>query len=242
MRIGDVEVHADFLENDNIQPGSRIPLNVEIANSSASGSFDEIRIRLNEVHSWNSIVSPKYSNSSVMTEVTKLSKKDIRTWTEHVDYRERRVIHLDNMSLDIPDTAKCDSDAGLVRIHHVLEVKLISRRYSVDNMRFRFPLVIGGKQYDHVLPRRHAVNYLTKKKTEQVLADAIAAVVSGITKSAEYWLEDPPDYDNPEPLPSSSTNRRLLSRQKEMSRSRSICVPDKQVMPRMSRPITMPHA
>jgi hypothetical protein len=237
MRIGEVEVHVDLLQSDQIKPGSRIPLNVEIANSSEKGEFDEIRIRLNEVHSWTSIIGPKRgTDSSIMTEVTKLTKKNIRSWTEQIDYRHRRVILLDNMSLDVPTIAICDRNSGLVRIHHVLEVKLISHGYSVDNMRFRFPLVIGGKQYDEASPKRHAVSYLNDIHAEQVLTDTIAAVVTGITRSAEHLLGDPEQHHTLEHMPEHNT-RPILSRQEKLIRSASLSHPEQSAShPATTRP------
>lgn len=233
---GDVEVHVDLMpseSNTHIQPGSRIPLNINILNSNPIGKFDEIRIRLIEVLSWSSITG-QISNAKqykgfkdIATEITKLTTKKLSSWPEEIDGRQRRVIRLHNMSLDIPQSAKCDQNVGLIRIHHVLEVKLISSGYHVSNMKFRFPLVIGGKQYDgrRALPRHHAINYLNEKRTEQILADTVAAVVSGITHSAEYLLNFRPGTSAKHDSKSeqSVNNRPMLLRQGgQLIRSASI--------------------
>eukprot|EP00545_Synedropsis_sp_CCMP1620_P003357 CAMPEP_0119013466 /NCGR_PEP_ID=MMETSP1176-20130426/8464_1 /TAXON_ID=265551 /ORGANISM="Synedropsis recta cf, Strain CCMP1620" /LENGTH=263 /DNA_ID=CAMNT_0006966557 /DNA_START=55 /DNA_END=846 /DNA_ORIENTATION=+ len=234
MRIADVEVDVDLLENDNVQPDSRIPFNVQIANTSQTRDFHEIRIRLNEVHSWSSLVgSSTQGDRGIMTEITKLTKKNLHSWIENIDHNGRRVICLNNMSLDIPKTTSCDRNSGLIRVHHVLEVKLISHGYSVDNMRFRFPFVIGGKQYDQALPQRHAVTYLHVRHAEEVLADTIAAVVSGITKSAQSWLVE---EDHPDPEPEPTGKRSVLLRQEQLIRSTSLSDSEQLLPTTTSRP------
>mmetsp|Transcript_11319 Transcript_11319/g.18728 ORF Transcript_11319/g.18728 Transcript_11319/m.18728 type:complete len:272 (-) Transcript_11319:139-954(-) len=200
--LGSVQVRVlDLLEKDAIETDSRFQLSLDITNTSRNVTFDEIRIGINEVQSWASLIQPKHGNTTTMMEVTKLSRRCYTEWdVEHVvneqTEKTERLVQLHGTSLEIPKCATKDREYGLLRIHHYLQVKLISHSKIVNNLRFRFPLVIGGVQYaadilppvDHPL---HAINKHTKRNPSKILAYGIARSVIFVTKTAERLFEKP---------------------------------------------------
>jgi hypothetical protein len=196
--LGCVKVKLlDFLENDSIEPGSRLNLSLDITNSSKNVKFDEIRISVNEVQTWASMIPPKHSNSATMTEITKLSKKTLKTWNIQKVVNERtgkteRFVQLHGMSLEVPKITAADRPYGLLRIHHYVQVKLISDGKIINNLRYRFPLVIGGPQMEE-LPDDHPLHTINKhtRSVSKTLAFGVARTIILITKAAEYVFEKP---------------------------------------------------
>lgn len=187
--LGDVTLQLKLEDDERILPGSRIRVDVQITNTSLSQSFDEIQIRVKEVHSWSGVTSSKYSSNEQLTETTNLTKKNTVHWTERPDGMERRVIDLKKMSLDIPNTASHDQRKGLVRVYHFLQVKLISTSRCVQNLCFRFPIVLGGEQYQ-VVPKDHPVNLTDFGK--MTLVDAVAGTVGYVADALDLlWSETP---------------------------------------------------
>ena len=124
-----------------------------------------------------------------MAETSNLTKKNLFHWKEQLDDTYHyRVIELHKVSLDIPTTASIDQPKGLLRVHHFLQVKLVSYRRQVENLCFRFPLVIGGAQYE-VVPADHPANDAKLGKT--TFAEALAGTMVYLTSRVDHLLEGP---------------------------------------------------
>jgi hypothetical protein len=198
QHLGCVQVKLrNFLENDSIEPGSRLNVSLDITNSSKKVKFDEIRISVNEVQTWASLIQPKHGNNATMTEITKLSKKCLQTWDIEKVVNEQtgkteRFVQLHGMSAEIPKITAEDRPYGLLRIHHYLQVKLISDGKIINNLRFRFPLVIGGPQMKE-LSDDHPLHTIKKHKRNlsKALAFGVARTIILVTQAFDYAFEKP---------------------------------------------------
>lgn len=171
-----------------------MPVNVRIKVAPGrhhSVKFDEIRIRLKETQSWNSIINSKAGNDNFLTETTVLARQRLKCWEDYVDEDDptQRTVELKDVSLEIPEDAVLDREYGLVRVHHFLDIKLVSHGGFVDNLKFKFPVVLGGDQYE-LVPSNHPVNFKHQDSIDKILARAIANTVVAVTNTAEHlWLE-----------------------------------------------------
>lgn len=187
-------------EEEHILPGSRVPMHIEISSnaSDAAVSFDEIRIRVKEVQAWYALTASQCGNNNKITEINKLAKRNVLHFTTKKEQQGRQVITLDKLSLDISHTAARTQEKGLVLVHHILQVKLVSRKKSVQNMEFEFPLVIGGNQYcctdksRRRIPSDHPVNFAKDQRSSGGgVAAAIANSMGYMSTILDSWLEAP---------------------------------------------------
>lgn len=186
---GDVAVQVGLSEEDSILPGSRVRIDIDITNTNHNIKFDEIRVRVKEVQSWSSITASKVGYNEQVTETSNLTKKNLFQWKERLDDTHHyKVIELHKVSLDIPTTASIDQPKGLLRVHHFLQVKLVSYRRQVENLCFRFPLVIGSAQYE-VVPADHPANDVQLGKT--TFAEALAGTIGYLASTVDHLLEGP---------------------------------------------------
>ena len=191
-RLGDIYVQLNTDEKDQFLSGSTMSLDISITiETRTKVNFDEIRVGLKEIQSWTSLVESKNGNSPLLTETTKLAKETVKDWTERQDEtnNNRRVIHLKNIELEVPESTSSDREVGLVRVHHFLDIKLISHGRRVGNLNYKFPIVIGGGDQYTIPPDRHPMHI--KQTPDKILAAAIAGAIKKVTRTTDYCLEAP---------------------------------------------------
>ena len=191
-RLGDIYVQLNADEKDQFLSGSTMSLDISITiETRTEVKFDEIRVGLKEIQSWTSLVESKNGNSPLLTETTKLAKETVEDWTELPDEtnNNRRSIHLKNIELEVPDSTSSDREVGLVRVHHFLDIKLISHGRRVGNLNYKFPIVIGGGDQYTIPPDRHPMHI--KQTPDKILAAAIAGAIKKVTRTTDYCLEAP---------------------------------------------------
>jgi hypothetical protein len=191
-RLGDIYVQLNTDEKDQFLSGSTMSLDISITiETRTKVNFDEIRVGLKEIQSWTSLVESKNGNSPLLTETTKLAKETVKDWTERQDEtnNNRRVIHLKNIELKVPESTSSDREVGLVRVHHFLDIKLISHGRRVGNLNYKFPIVIGGGDQYTIPPDRHPMHI--KQTPDKILAAAIAGAIKKVTRTTDYCLEAP---------------------------------------------------
>mmetsp|Transcript_8803 Transcript_8803/g.14624 ORF Transcript_8803/g.14624 Transcript_8803/m.14624 type:complete len:210 (+) Transcript_8803:165-794(+) len=175
--LGTVQVTLQLPEGETFQPGATLPIDAEIRRSCRYNcAFDEIRVRLHEVLSYAS------SPGVVVTESTKLLKRNIRTNQKRKT--KSGVIDLKEIPLAIPLKARCDGKMGFVRISHVLEIKLMSRGMTVENMTFKFPFVIGRSQKYKIMPDNHACYQPRKSMRHSTRSQRLLLAQSDITATS----------------------------------------------------------
>lgn len=195
--LGCVQVQIlNLLEKDTIHPGSKVNLNLDITNSSKV-TFDQVQISVREVQSWSSLIQPKTGNSPTMMETTKLSKEKICNWdiipiVDESTGKKQRFVQLHDLSIDVPKSASNDRPYGLLRIHHYLQIKLTSDGAIINNLRFRFPLVLGGEQHE-IMSDDHPLHKIKRgnKSLSKTLAFGIARTVIVASKAAEFLFDKP---------------------------------------------------
>ena len=191
-RLGDIYVQLNTDEKDQFLSGSTMSLDISITiETRTKVNFDEIRVGLKEIQSWTSLVEFKNGNSPLLTETTKLAKETVKDWTERQDEtnNNRRVIHLKNIELEVPESTSSDREVGLVRVHHFLDIKLISHGRRVGNLNFKFPIVIGGGDQYTIPPDHHPMHI--KQTPDKILAAAIAGAIKKVIRTTDYCLEAP---------------------------------------------------
>lgn len=194
QRLGDIICQFNLKEDELLEPGTTMPVNVMIKvvpGKHHSVKFDEIRVRLKETHSWNSIINSKAGNDNFLTETKVLAREQLTCWEDHIDEDDptNRTVELNDVELEIPEDAVPDREYGLVRVHHFLDIKLVSKGGLVDNLKFKFPVVIGGDQYD-LMPSNHPMNFKNQDSVDKIMARGIANTVMAVTNTAEHlWLE-----------------------------------------------------
>jgi hypothetical protein len=186
--LGLVEVQVlDVPPMDLVNPDSSFQISLKITNKTRKVIFDEVRVSLKEVKTWASIIPPKHGNNTTRTEMTELASMNYESLEKDtIDYG-KRVQLLHNISLDVPENAKCDQELGLVRVHHFLQVKIISHGGTIRDLRFRFPFVIGGAQYKEAVPADHPVNSMKKIRPSKALANGIAKSTMLLSNSGHYF-------------------------------------------------------
>jgi len=191
-RLGDIYVQLNADEKDQFLSGSTMSLDISITiETRTEVKFDEIRVGLKEIQSWTSLVESKNGNSPLLTETTKLAKETVEDWTELPDEtnNNRRSIHLKNIELEVPDSTSSDREVGLVRVHHFLDIKLISHGRRVGNLNFKFPIVIGGGDQYTIPPDHHPMHI--KQTPDKILAATIAGAIKKVIRTTDYCLEAP---------------------------------------------------
>lgn len=196
--LGCVQVQLlNLLEQDSIEPDSTLNLSLDITNSSKSVKFHKIQISVREVQTWTSMIKPKTGNNPTMMEITKLSKQTICDWdivpiVDKDTGKKQRLVQLHDLKLDIPESTNRDRPYGLLRINHYLQVKLTSDGAIINNLRFRFPLVIGGEQYE-TIPDDHPIHKIRRgnKSLSKALAYGIARTIIVASQGMEYAFNRP---------------------------------------------------
>lgn len=164
-KLGTVQVSIELPENDqDCEPDKMLPMDVDIRHCCRGGgklSFDEVQVRLNEVRAYTCIEKAG-RRRKFNSETDKLVKKMVRCKNQSKS-GPNGILKLKQLQLDIPKTALVDGNAHGVHVHHYVEITLMSTGRFVENLKFLFPIKLGGKQYKSS-PDNHPV-YFNKSRS-----------------------------------------------------------------------------